>query len=598
MDKTENATITIETEDATIVVDTDEVTSTEDTVEESTVSLPTPNANELRETFFNRCMLTPEVMRDFPVERDRWVACTQAFEGKSENILVNQSASVIKNFSMRREVKDGIPHIVVPIVALVEGVHSGSGGAVLHSSSEIQRTAGDWNGVPLTLNHPTVGGDTVSALNPTIMKQWSVGTFENVFYEGGKLKGEGWINVEKLSQLSPETLVRIKQGEELEVSTGFFSKSDNIEGNWNGEKFEGTVLDIVPDHLALLPHDEGACSMKDGCGIRDEGECETCKVKNMEPISLVQAGTEDNEIIESEGGEEEIKVNVNEIKKAGFYINELSHSKLREALLQQVNAMDTAGTMHFLREVFDDHFIFEKLSADGTQLFSQKFSIKSANDEVKIKGEAKEVREKVEFIPLEGNKNSKIEEAVMERKELVEALITNVETPYDEDDRETLIGLTEEKFDKVVKFVDCKCKDEEITVNKEVVKEEVVKEEITVNEEKKVEDTKMTYAELLENAAPEDREFIENGTQMYKEEKAKAVDALVANSRNPFSKETLEAKSLKELKELATLGNIPVTYEGNNPDSEVKTPKLGERQDNGKGVPVVQTLSSYIKEQK
>ena len=113
-----------------------------------------------------------------------------------------------------------------------------------------------------------------------------------------------------------------------------------------------------------------------------------------------------------------------------------------------------------------------------------------------------------------------------------------------------------------------------------------------------MEDTKMTYAELLENAAPEDREFIENGTQMYKEEKAKAVDALVANSRNPFSKETLEAKSLKELKELATLGNIPVTYEGNNPDSEVKTPKLGERQDNGKGVPVVQTLSSYIKEQK
>ncbi|MBT6051240.1 MAG: DUF2213 domain-containing protein [Candidatus Scalindua sp.] len=594
MDKIENTIITVETDDATIVIDTDEV-STEEESTDTTDSL-TPNSGEAFDTFFNRCMLQPEMMKDFPMQRDRWVACTQVYEGKrSENMISNSLVAAVENFSMRREIKDGIPHIVVPIVALVEGVHSGSGGAVLHSSGEIQRTAGDWNGVPLTLNHPTVGGDSVSALNPTIMKQWAVGTFENVFYEGGKLKGEGWINTEKLSQLSPETLVRIKQGEELEVSTGFFSKTDNIEGTWNGEKFTGTVLDIVPDHLALLPNDEGACSMMDGCGIRDEGECDTCRVK-LGAIDLVQAGTEEKKIIEPEGGETEIKVDIKELRKAGFYVNELSHSKLREALLQQVNSMDTSGTMHFLREVFDDHFIFEKLSADGTQLFSQKFSVESSNDELKIKGDPKEVREKVEFIPLEVNKNSKIEEAVMLRKELVEALITNAETPYDEDDRDSLVAMSEEKFENVVKFVDCKCKEEAVTTNKEEVKE--VKEEITVNEEKKVEDTKMTYAELLENAAPEDREFIENGTQMYKEEKAKAVSALVANSRNPFSQETLEAKSLKELKELAVLGNVPVSYEGNDPDTTVKVPKAGERQDNGKGIPAVQTLSSFIQEKK
>ncbi|MBT6048424.1 MAG: DUF2213 domain-containing protein [Candidatus Scalindua sp.] len=595
MDKTENAVITVETEDATITIDTDKVTDSDEVVEEIGEDVLSPNEGEAHDTFLNRCMVFPAMMKDFPMQRDRWTACTQTFEGVHQNMVSNSLVAQVSNFSMRREVKDGIPHIVVPIVALVEGVHSGSGGAVMHSASEIQRTAGDWNGTPLTLNHPTVGGNSVSALNPTIMKQWSVGSFENVFYEGGKLKGEGWINVEKLSQLSPETLVRIKQGEELEVSTGFFSATDSIEGTWKGEKFEGTVMDIVPDHLALLPHDEGACSMKDGCGIRDEGECETCRVNNS-TLELVQAGTEET-IIEPQGGEEKIKVNVNELKKQGFYVNELSHSKLREALIQRVNAMDTSGTMHFLREVFDDHFIFEKLSADGTQLFSQKFSIKSNNDELKIKGEPKEVREKVEFIPLEVNKNSKIEEAVMLRKDLVEALITNAETPYDEDDRDSLVAMSEEKFENVVKFVDCKCKEEAVTTNKEEVKEEV-KKEITVNEEKEVGDTKMTYAELLENAAPEDREFIENGTAMYKEEKAKAVNALVENSRNPFSKETLEAKSLKELKELAVLGNVPVSFEGNNPDTSVKVPKAGERQTDGKGVPTVQTLSSFIREAK
>jgi len=536
---------------------------------------------------------------------------------RKKNNVMNLVNNLVKNFSVRTEVKEGIPHIVVPIVALVEGVHSGSGGSAYYSIAELEKTAGQWNGVPLTINHPTIRGDKVSALDPTIMKEWSVGTFENTFYEAGKLKGEGWFNVEKLSQLSPEILVKIKQGEEIEVSTGFFSKTDNMKGTWNGEEFEESILDIIPDHLAILPHNEGACNLRDGCGIRDEGECVTCRLRNVKNvIPLVQEGIDDtkvigittssttgdsviwDKIIIPEGGEEEIKVNVNELKKAGFYVNELSHSKLRESLMQQVNQMDSAGTMHFLREVFNDHFIFEKLSESGSQLFSQKFSVKTNNDEIKLKGEPVEVREKVEFLPLEMNKNQKIEEAVMERKELVEALITNEKTPYDESDRDSLIALSEEKFDRIIQFVDCKCKEQKTPVVNEKIEEVKEKsQEITVNEETEVkEETKaLTYAEILASATPEDREFIENGTRMYKEEKAKAVNALLANSRNPFSKESLETKSLKELKELAQLGNISVSYKGNSPKEEAVF-NANERQSDGSGVPKVRTLSSLIQE--
>jgi hypothetical protein len=510
--------------------------------------------------------------------------------------------NLIKNFSVRTEVKDGIPHIVVPIVALVEGVHSGNQGATFHSANEIRRSAGNWNGIPLTINHPTIGGESISALDPTIMKEWSVGTFENTFYESGKLKGEGWINVEKIGQLSPETLIRVKQGEELEVSTGFFSKSDSGKGVWNGEKFNSSVLDIVPDHLALLPNEEGACNFADGCGIRDEGKCESCQMRNSNGkiVPLVQQGTEEN--IDFEGGEKEIKTNeILKIKKAGFFVNELSHSKLREDLLQVVNQMDTPGTMHFLREVFDDRFIFEKLSETGSQLFSQKFSVKPSNDKIKAKGIPIEVREKVEFIPLQ--ENVKVKEVVMEREELVKALVANTETPYDDNDTESLITMSDEKFQNVLKFVDCKCKAkaEEIVVNeKEEVKVEEVKvgEGLVVNEEIKLEEKQLTYAELLASATPEDREFIENGTEMYKQEKVKAVDALVANSRNPFSKEVLETKTLKELKDLATLGNVPVTYEGNRPDSEEKKVAKFERHENGLGVPKVKPLSQLVSEEK
>jgi hypothetical protein len=37
--------------------------------------------------------------------------------------------NLVANFSVRNEIKEGRPIMVIPIVALVEGVHSGSGGS-------------------------------------------------------------------------------------------------------------------------------------------------------------------------------------------------------------------------------------------------------------------------------------------------------------------------------------------------------------------------------------------------------------------------------------------------------------------------------------
>jgi hypothetical protein len=83
---------------------------------------------------------------------------------------------------------------------------------------------------------------------------------------------------------------------------------------------------------------------------------------------------------------------------------------------------------------------------------------------------------------------------------------------------------------------------------------------------------------------------------MYKDEKDKAVEALVANKRNPFGKEILEKKSLAELKDLIKLGNVPVDYSGNSPDSTEKEFKVNERQPDGTGVPAVVGLVDAIQE--
>jgi hypothetical protein len=39
-------------------------------------------------------------------------------------------------------------------------------------------------------------------------------------------------------------------------------------GEFNGKKYESVARNMIADHLALLPNDEGACNWKDGCGIR------------------------------------------------------------------------------------------------------------------------------------------------------------------------------------------------------------------------------------------------------------------------------------------------------------------------------------------
>jgi hypothetical protein len=512
--------------------------------------------------------------------------------------------NLIANFSVRNEIKDGRPIMVIPIVALVEGVHSGSGGTAFYPSSEIQKTADLWNGVPLTIPHPTKNGIPISATPLEVQKEFGVGTFENVFFDKGKLKGEGWLDVEKVIDLSSETLVRLKQGETLEVSTGLFSKNDGQEGSWNGEDFKVSVYDFKPNHLAILPNEKGACSVEDGCGVRNNKRCENCVVNQTPKLKKKM----EEYFKQQKGGEVDIDIDINAIKKQGFHINELSHGKLRDKLREQVNQMDKEGAMHFLREIFNDRFIFEvaEFESGKSRLFSQKFSMNNKTDEVKLKGDPMEVREKVEFIPLNNKeiKNSS-KEVFMDRTEQIASLVSNEHlSMFTEADQDFLTNLEEEKFNDFValgtRLSECKeCNDEEFaTLKEENSKLKTEKEEletkITANTEKKIEP--LTFDEILANATPEDREQWESGKQMYKDEKDKAITSLVANKRNPFSKEVLEKKSLAELKDLIQLGNIPIDYSGNSPHSEEKEFNVNERHDDGTGVPAVVGLSDSILE--
>ena len=170
------------------------------------------------------------------------------------------------SFVTRRESLEGRECVVAPVVLMIEGVHN----SLYYPAEELKKYPEAWNGVPVTLNHPQDQDDYTSANRPDILEKWAIGRLFNVGFDavGGRLSGEVWVEVDKAKGIAPEVLSALADGVELEVSTGLWADDDGEPGKWGGEEFSATVLNYRPDHLALLPKAEGACSLKDGCGIR------------------------------------------------------------------------------------------------------------------------------------------------------------------------------------------------------------------------------------------------------------------------------------------------------------------------------------------
>jgi hypothetical protein len=174
------------------------------------------------------------------------------------------------NYRIRHEEHDGRKHIVIPCTMMVEGVHAGSHGPIYHSIDELGKYPAAWDGRPIVINHPTdEDGNPISANNPDVMDRESVGKIFNTHVEGTKLTAEAWLDEQRLSQVSPQAKQYVESQKPLSVSVGVFTDEEKSNGNWQGESYKAVAYNHRPDHLALLPgeHQEGACSIADGCGL-------------------------------------------------------------------------------------------------------------------------------------------------------------------------------------------------------------------------------------------------------------------------------------------------------------------------------------------
>ncbi len=172
------------------------------------------------------------------------------------------------NYQMRYAQHQGKTHIVLPVVMMVEGVHRGSHGSMLHTSEELGKFPAAWNGMPIVVEHPQDdSGRDISANNPEVIDNETVGRVYNTHIEEGKLKAEAWLDKNRLQDVSPEAFSCVEDQKPLDVSVGVFSDEELASGQWNGDSYEAIARNHRPDHLALLPGGQGACSWEDGCGI-------------------------------------------------------------------------------------------------------------------------------------------------------------------------------------------------------------------------------------------------------------------------------------------------------------------------------------------
>ena len=169
----------------------------------------------------------------------------------------------------RTEQYDGREYLVVPVVALMEGVIHAVNADIPEfvPGARLAAAAHTWNGRPLVLGHPTKDGHQISANDPTVLERQAFGTIFQSKTTGTRLGMEAWIDPKRLEILGQHDLLkRVRAGDPIEVSVGAFVKTLAKDGVHNAKSYKAEWQDIVGDHLAFLPNGRGACSLEMGCG--------------------------------------------------------------------------------------------------------------------------------------------------------------------------------------------------------------------------------------------------------------------------------------------------------------------------------------------
>lgn len=495
---------------------------------------------------------------------------------------------------VRRTTWDGRDHLVVPVVMIVEGVLNGE----LVTQEAMSDLPSQWDGRPVVINHPQERGVHVSANTPAQLEQ-AIGTVFNAHVDGNKLKAEMWIEVEKAADI----VEAFEGGHVMEVSTGYFAGTIPTPGTFNGNSYDGIQTDIRPDHLAILPHDIGACSVADGCGAprtnsRKNNERKVPNVSTHKRTKNPMGG-------------------LLRLMRRAFSRNaeDASFNEIWSALS---NAL---GYDAWVMDFYDGTVVYELWNGSSYDLFQRTYAIDEATLEVTFTSEPEPVVSRVDYVPTEGAE-VETELELTENSKLVKLGKLHVEV-------KPKIATGQVGTDRwgppaqKVNTKPCGCADaapapkgnrmtkEQIAANRkarrarikahEATKEDLIEELLDTDENQLTEENRdqlealpeelledMLPAEVLEEleeeleeeeaAAPvanqslEDyvaaipdsdaREFILDGIRAQRARRQELIQALTSNKRNELTRDELTGMRTNQLERLHRMLEPEVSYAG------------------------------------
>lgn len=177
-------------------------------------------------------------------------------------------ATITEN--VKRQTIAGRTYLVAPVSMIVPGVLNGSKGALYYPHDEVAKNHGVWNNVPITYGHPYgKNNEAVSARDPETLDKFQLGAVYNDRFENGKRVADAWFDESITKSKAPEVYAALNSGSPMEVSTGLFTDDEPAQNgsNHGGVAYQFIAKNYRPDHLAVLPNQRGACSIRDGCGL-------------------------------------------------------------------------------------------------------------------------------------------------------------------------------------------------------------------------------------------------------------------------------------------------------------------------------------------
>jgi len=316
---------------------------------------------------------------------------------KTKQPIVNKKklvmcSSLVNRDAVKREVKDGVEHIIVSSYTLPDDVVMNGG---LYPAEETEKSFQTLERTLAPVEHPTDGdGNFISASDPHAIHNFHAGAFNvNVKRDGGRVHIEKHINVQEAlkSERGKRLLDRINELETNEnprpihTSTGIFLEIEPLDqpvANAEGQEYSWIARNMCFDHDAILLDSVGAAQPHQGVGMAVNSEGEKIDIeyhlnaddKIVEPIVEHDDEPTYTPKVNSEEGEAMKEMILNALAEASVKTEGLDDTQLlaEYAKLQanQSTGDDAGATSDDLAEIVANAVtpLAEKISSLETQL--------------------------------------------------------------------------------------------------------------------------------------------------------------------------------------------------------------------------------------